>query len=405
MKSSLETEGGRPRILENHIRGRRRILDPAKKARLCELVDQEGYSVEQAAESLDVSLRTVQRERRHDQDFDHEVRLALQQPADPLKLMEHAARTHWRAAAWLLERTKPEEFARKPVNMTSSKLVATAFRYIQEAALQMVPEEYRDALYRHTQAAIDQSFDCCFPMRGKWGEPKIKKLPFETPLADVQWRQVSSENEGILDDRNEQGAVILPTPVDPAAVAARQAQEAAFQARQAELKQRLEERRRQEAQLRAGILSPKTAETTERDATEIADATTTADDQVAATQRGALPPEPSAPGVLSPQIAETTKSETTETADATTPPSTDGFYGIDYVIATVERQIDDECPETWNDTDELDHPDAQDPKVRLRLLSERLHRHRLRERRIERAAEKKAKAARKRAEAQRRRAA
>ena len=42
-----------------------------------------------AAESLDVSLRTVQRERRYDQDFDHEVRLALQQSPDPLKLMEH----------------------------------------------------------------------------------------------------------------------------------------------------------------------------------------------------------------------------------------------------------------------------------------------------------------------------
>ena len=55
--------------IENHIRGRRRLLDEAKKARLCELVAQEGYSVEQAADSLDVSLRTVQRERRYDQDF------------------------------------------------------------------------------------------------------------------------------------------------------------------------------------------------------------------------------------------------------------------------------------------------------------------------------------------------
>ena len=86
-------------MIQNHIRGRRRILDPAKKARLCELVAKESYSIEQAADALDVSLRTVQRERKFDQDFDHEVRLSLQQPPDPLKLMEHAARTHWRAAA------------------------------------------------------------------------------------------------------------------------------------------------------------------------------------------------------------------------------------------------------------------------------------------------------------------
>jgi hypothetical protein len=74
-------------ILDNHIRGRRRLLDDAKKARLCELIDQESYTVEQAAESLDVSLRTVQRERRYDQDFDHEVRLALQQPDRRVKDM------------------------------------------------------------------------------------------------------------------------------------------------------------------------------------------------------------------------------------------------------------------------------------------------------------------------------
>ncbi|QDT75770.1 hypothetical protein [Lacipirellula limnantheis] len=85
-------------ILQNHIRGRRRVLDEAKKARLCELIDQESYSVEQAAESLDVSLRTVQRERRYDQDFDHEVRLALQQSPDPLELMEHAAEKKAKAA-------------------------------------------------------------------------------------------------------------------------------------------------------------------------------------------------------------------------------------------------------------------------------------------------------------------
>ena len=64
-------------ILQNHIRGRRRVLDGEKKARLCELISHESYTVEQAAESLDVSLRTVQRERKYDQDFDHEVRLAF----------------------------------------------------------------------------------------------------------------------------------------------------------------------------------------------------------------------------------------------------------------------------------------------------------------------------------------
>src|SRR5690606_8770162 len=111
---------------------------------------------------------------------------------------------------------------------TTLKLVSAALRYLQEAALEAVPEEHHEALYRHTQAALDKSLDCCFPMRGEWGTPKVKKLPFATPLADVQWRKVSRENEGVFYDRDEQGNVVLPPPVDPAEVAAQQAREAAL---------------------------------------------------------------------------------------------------------------------------------------------------------------------------------
>ena len=106
---------------------------------------------------------------------------------------------------------------------------------------------------------------------------------------------------------------------------------------------------------------------------------------------------------MSPKTNETTKSADATKSDATTSPRDDGFINV--VVALTERKIDDECPEAWHETDELDHPDAQDPKIRLRLLSERLERHRRKERRRQRAAEKKANAAKQRAEAQRRRAA
>ena len=336
-------------IIQNHIRGRRRLLDDAKKARLCELVAEEGYSVEQAADSLDVSLRTVQRERRYDQDFDHEVRLALQQPADPLKLMEHASRTHWRAAAWLLERTNPEEFARKPVNMTSAKRVDAALRYLQEAALAAIPPELHEAVYRCTQAALDKGLAECFPAMGEWQRPKSQPKAFDTPLANAQYGKVWDERD-------------------------------------------------------AAILSPKMPETTKSPATETKEAPTTSApaNKLAATRSGALPPSLSANDNPSPKTTETTKSETTESAAKQK--AIDDSH-VNFAIATVERKIDAECPEVWCHTEELDHPDAQEPRIRLRLLSEYLHRHRSRERRLERAAEKKAKAARKRAQAQRRRAA
>lgn len=241
-----------------YTHGSSRVMTPERRARLCELIAA-SHAIEEASEAIGVSIRTVQRERKRDEDFDHEVLLALQKTPDPLKLMEQAARTHWRAAAWLLERRHPEEYARKPVNATSPKQVAAALRFVQEAALEAVPAEFHAALYRHVQAATAEAFRHCFPAMGPWGTPKFPKLPVETPLADVQAHQEWEAGVGIfhgLDEpSDEQGAVALQSPVGRVEAAERQAEQAARQATAAKLKQWLTERPSAE-------VSPKTREAT-----------------------------------------------------------------------------------------------------------------------------------------------
>jgi hypothetical protein len=173
-----------------YIRGRNRVLTPELRVKLCELV-RESSTIVQAAEALGVSLRTVQRERKYDEDFDHELRLALSAPPDPLKLMQAAARTHWRAAAWLLERTRPEQYARRPTNMAHAGQVNHAVNAVMEAVLQLLPPAEQERLFPFIDAACQRALDCCFPNLGPWGRPRSPKLP-NTPLGNhLRWKLLS----------------------------------------------------------------------------------------------------------------------------------------------------------------------------------------------------------------------
>jgi hypothetical protein len=167
-----------------HLRGRRRALDQQKKVELCDLVHH-GATVEEAADTIGVSLRTVQREAKFDEDFDHELKLALGGAPDPLKLMQRAARAHWRAAAWLLERTDPEHYGRRPKSSASPEQFEGALRFMLEAALEGTPPAARTALYQRLQAAREQAFASVFPNYGPWGKPKNPQLP-PTPLANEE---------------------------------------------------------------------------------------------------------------------------------------------------------------------------------------------------------------------------
>jgi hypothetical protein len=169
-----------------HIAGRRRILDEEKKVVLCERVAK-GATVEDAAETVGVSLRTVQRERKLDEDFDHELQLSLRQTPDPLKMMQAASRTHWRAAAWLLERTDPEKFAKRAKNSASPAQFHAGLEFVMEAALAAIPPELHEQVYEYMAAAAEEADACLFPHYGRWGDSKRPKLP-ATPLVQQQFR-------------------------------------------------------------------------------------------------------------------------------------------------------------------------------------------------------------------------
>lgn len=93
-------------------RGRPRVLDDVKKREIAALLST-GYSLHSAARYVGCSPKTIRREMERDEEFNERLRKAkLAARLEPLRALRNKASTHWRAAAWLLERIDPEQFAR-----------------------------------------------------------------------------------------------------------------------------------------------------------------------------------------------------------------------------------------------------------------------------------------------------
>jgi hypothetical protein len=95
-------------------RGRPRTLDDAKRREICALVAG-GCGLREAARYVRCNINTVRREAERNPEFDERLRSSqTYAQLSPLRAMQHAVGTHWRAAAWMLERAFPNRFS-KPV--------------------------------------------------------------------------------------------------------------------------------------------------------------------------------------------------------------------------------------------------------------------------------------------------
>ena len=129
--------------------GRPRALDEFKRREVCALVSV-GCGIEGAARYVGVNPTTIRREALRNQDFHEKLRNAeLASELDPLRAMRSAAATHWRAAAWLLERTNPDRFGRRRPDSISPGQLDEIFTEFFEQLLQQTPDS--DALQRVMQ--------------------------------------------------------------------------------------------------------------------------------------------------------------------------------------------------------------------------------------------------------------
>jgi IS30 family transposase len=103
--------------------GRPRSLDEVKQGEICALVAS-GVSLRAAALYVGCDRSTIRREERRNEQFAENLRRSeMQAEYFPLQKMHDACHTHWRAAAWMLERTRPEQYARVAANLVKLETV------------------------------------------------------------------------------------------------------------------------------------------------------------------------------------------------------------------------------------------------------------------------------------------
>jgi hypothetical protein len=101
-----------PTKTEKPTGGRPRTLDDTKRCEICALIAG-GFGLREAARYVRCGVNTILREAKRNPEFSKQLRDSeAYARLSPLRAMQHAVGTHWRAAAWMLERAYPDRFAR-----------------------------------------------------------------------------------------------------------------------------------------------------------------------------------------------------------------------------------------------------------------------------------------------------
>ena len=162
--------------------GRPRVLDDIKRGQVCALIAA-GCGMEVVARYVSCSASTIRREALRNADFRKNLRSSeVQAQISPLQAMRAAANTHWRAAAWLLERTNPQQFARNRLTTCKPQELHDIVDAVVEKAVEEIPDsETRDRICRQLLATAYRASRALSAEEHSRLDPRTG--PFEMPLS------------------------------------------------------------------------------------------------------------------------------------------------------------------------------------------------------------------------------
>jgi hypothetical protein len=123
-------------------RGRPRYLDDAKRREVCALISV-GTSMTDAARYVGCNVVTIRREALCNEEFSAALQRAfLGAELSPLHEIRNAAKKHWRAGGWLLERTNPTRFSKRSADTMTLEEVEAVMNAIDDIIRREIPYEH-----------------------------------------------------------------------------------------------------------------------------------------------------------------------------------------------------------------------------------------------------------------------
>jgi Helix-turn-helix domain len=177
----------RPKRPKRYGPGRPRTLDDGKRREICALIAG-GCGLNDAARYVNCSVSTIRREAERNPDFLAQLRHSEKHARlSPLRAMQQAMGTHWRAAAWFLERAFPDRFARPEPSAFGPREA----REVMKEIVDLVGTEIRDPFHaRRLKKGVRRCFDRCIRTasdrrhNARSFRAAVKSLEAEPELAD-----------------------------------------------------------------------------------------------------------------------------------------------------------------------------------------------------------------------------
>jgi hypothetical protein len=177
---------------------RPRSLSDTKQYEVCAMVAC-GCTLQAAAQYACCSVVTIRREARRNPEFHERLRKAtIQAQVTPVNVLHDFACRDWKAAAWLLERTHPERFAKRPACTYTEAQVADLLGRVCDVFRRALADKEK---FARVKRRVQVLFAATLPQDGRTDKrrsrPAKSRIASPAPHSNCKDAHMAEQNETI----------------------------------------------------------------------------------------------------------------------------------------------------------------------------------------------------------------